>query len=476
MTDDDDTLCLNGINALTGEYLAPPRALAETAQMARGGAPAAGLAGWFRGLVKRMTGGGKSYGLPADVNPIKIEEAGWGVVFPAGTPDAVRDALRPLLALRTQQAGVLYKELDWRQGEGRESWLARFGAHGADVEPARVPYYLLLVGNPDVIPFEFQYELDVDYAVGRIAFDDAADYGLYATAVADYEAGGTVPAAREIVYWGTRHPADRATQLSADYLIGPLAAGEPAAGTVPAREPVVKKRGFGSRTLKGPDATRANLLDALRGPEHPALLFTASHGMGGWPKGDPRQLSAQGALLCQDWAGFGAVQPSHYLAAANLGPEFDFRGTVAFVFACYGAGTPRFDNFLQNPGAGPQEIAERAFVSALARRLLAGGALAVVGHIERAWGYSFQVPKVGAQLMPFRNFLGRVMDGEPVGHAMLDFGQRYASASVGLLNLLAPHQPGTKAATDSALVRLWVERNDAQNYVLLGDPAVRLRV
>jgi hypothetical protein len=198
--------------------------------------------------------------------------------------------------------------------------------------------------------------------------------------------------------------------------------------------------------------------------------------MGGWPKGDPRQLTAQGALLCQDWSGFGPVQPAHYVAAADLGPEFDFRGLVAFVFACYGAGTPRFDNFLQNPAVGPQEIAERAFVSALSRRLLAGGALAVVGHIERAWGYSIQVPKVGAQLLPFRNFLGRVMSGEPVGHATLDFSQRYATASVGLSNLLAPHQPGAKPPTDAALARLWVERNDAQNYVLLGDPAVKLRM
>jgi hypothetical protein len=28
---------------------------------------------------------------------------------------------------------------------------------------------------------------------------------------------------------------------------------------------------------------------------------------------------------------------------------------------------------------------------------------------------------------------------------------------------------------DRALVNAWIERNDAQNYVLLGDPAVRVR-
>jgi hypothetical protein len=29
--------------------------------------------------------------------------------------------------------------------------------------------------------------------------------------------------------------------------------------------------------------------------------------------------------------------------------------------------------------------------------------------------------------------------------------------------------------TDRDLVACWLERNDAQNYILLGDPAVRIR-
>ena len=54
----------------------------------------------------------------------------------------------------------------------------------------------------------------------------------------------------------------------------------------------------------------------------PAVLLTASHGMG-WPKGHANQLAAQGALLCQDWTGFGAVQPSQYLAAADVADDGD---------------------------------------------------------------------------------------------------------------------------------------------------------
>jgi hypothetical protein len=149
---------------------------------------------------------------------------------------------------------------------------------------------------------------------------------------------------------------------------------------------------------------------------------------------------------------------------------------VAFAFACYGAGTPRYDNFLRDPGRGPVEVADAPFVAALPRRLLAGGALAMVGHVERAWGYSIQPPGVGPQLLPFRNLIGRVLAGEPVGHATQDFSQRYATASAELANQLDPAQPGARRPADEDLAWTWVERNDAQNYVVLGDPAVRLRV
>jgi hypothetical protein len=62
-----------------------------------------------------------------------------------------------------------------------------------------------------------------------------------------------------------------------------------------------------------------------------------------------------------------------------------------------------------------------------------------------------------------------------VGLATKDFSDRYAAASLRILNLLSGT---TKAQPPRAaeMAALWVERNDAQNFVLLGDPAVRIRV
>jgi hypothetical protein len=45
-----------------------------------------------------------------------------------------------------------------------------------------------------------------------------------------------------------------------------------------------------------------------------------------------------------------------------------------------------------------------------------------------------------------------------------------------LLNKLDATLAMAKRPTDLDLAWIWVERNDSQNYVVLGGPAIRLRV
>jgi hypothetical protein len=469
----DAVLHVNGMNALTGQYLVPPVPLSEVACLARGTPVPAAQASWLRKVAAWITN--RPFALPSEVDdPNDLSQVGWAAVFSKSIPAAVREALKPLLDRRARQAKDLFKILEFEPGETREGWLGRHHVHGADVVPDKVPFFVLLVGDPTDLPFDFQCLLDIDYAVGRLAFDHPEDYGEYARAVVEYETASCVPTAREVVYWGTRHDLDPATEMSADGLITPLNAAWPKPG-----DPTLTARfGFGSRCLLAHEASKANLLDVLHGRTKPvpALLFTASHGMGGWPKGDKRERPANGALLCQDWPGFGSCKPTHYLTAAEIETDARLLGMVAFVFACYGAGTPQFDAYLKKPEGGPREVAAAPFVSALGQRLLAGGALAVVGHVERAWGYSLANAQVGPQIQPFRNLIIRLLRGERVGQLTLDFSQRFATYSADLLNMLDPSRPGSVKPADADLVGHWIERNDAQNYVILGDPAVRLKV
>ena len=126
------------------------------------------------------------FGLPFNVDFNKLEEAGWGIVFHEDTPQEVRAALAPLVAARRGQAKTLFKELDYKKGEQTRDWYQRQGISVGGMDPEIVPYYLLVVGPPDLIPFEFQYLLGIEYAVGRLAFDAAAEYEHYARSILAY--------------------------------------------------------------------------------------------------------------------------------------------------------------------------------------------------------------------------------------------------------------------------------------------------
>ena len=470
----------NGINGDTGNYLFDPLSMAGAAALARGNAfrDDDAAKSWIVKFLERMKN--PIRGLPDEVDPTDVSQAGWAVVFHSQTAQAIRDAVQPLIDHRRAQVPAdRCKVLEYCSGQGMQEFLKAYGVYPGSVAPGSVPYYVLLVGDPELIPFQFQFLLDIEYAVGRICFDTADQYRQYADSVVEYEKAEQVAAGREIVYWGPRH--DPSTTLSADYLISPLYDGVQEAADRDARgESVATRNGFGSRCFAADQATRDALLRILRGTSEaatPAMLFTASHGLGWLAEqvGHDRQRGENGALFCQDWPGEGPVSMEHYVTGRDIGDDAQLHGLVAFMFACFGAGTPEFNHYLKQRDH-QQRIAERPFVAALPQRFLShpnGGALAVLGHVDMAWSYSFKPPKIGQQLQPFRNLIGRILSGQPVGHSTKDFSERYAALSAELLSTL---DSNGSAVSDARLARMWIERNDAQNYILLGDPAARIRV
>jgi Peptidase family C25 len=465
---------VNGINFETGQYAVPPQPIDEIAKriFQRPGLDK------FSDVHAEHD---RSFGVPFGVDLDQPPQAGWGIIFHPDTPQDVRAALAPLVAHRRQQIGDLVKELDYRRDEQMRDWYRRHGVSPGAVDPAIVPYYLVLIGGPELIPFEFQYLLGVDYAVGRLTFDTAGEYERYVRSVIAYETARTIPNGREIAYWGTRHPGDSATNLSAALLIDPLANGLADGGLLKVPIHADPKVNYQRKLMAADSATKANLLDLLHQAKPPAMLFTASHGMQ-LRSGQSAQATTQGALLCQDWTTFGSVKPSHILAAADVLDDANVNGMVAMIFACFGAGTPDADQFLMDlsqAGNAPT-LAPKPFISALPRRLLThpnGSALAVIGHIDRAWAYSIQAPKTaGPQILAFRNSLGFLMTGMPVGYVLSgQFSSRFSALSAALLSATSPTAPPAIRLPDRDLVTAWIQRNDAQNYVLLGDPAVRIR-
>jgi hypothetical protein len=338
------------------------------------------------------------------------------------------------------------------------------------------PFYLLLIADPAVVPYEVQYLLDVQGAVGRLWFGAVEPYAAYARSVVEAEGRATSAEALGVGLFGVRNADDPATQLSAQHLIAGL---QQHLGARP-EDPV-------RASLIGPEATKSALHSLLHGGAAPGLIFTASHGMG-FPSGHALQRRHQGALLCQDWPGprlwKEPIPTDHYLSADDIAEDADLCGRVLFSFACYGAGTPQKDDFFRRARDPVRaDIAPAAFQAELPLRLLGRdkGALAFIGHVERAWGYSFLWRGVGranggvgdALITTFTSTVDALLAGKPVGVAMDVFNLKYAQFATWLTAELEEIDFG-RTVDPAALVELWTCHNDARDTVIIGDPAVCL--
>ena len=469
----EELLYFNGVNGATGDYGLPPMTGGELTKFIQGEVPPENLDELkWRYQQKDQA----LFGVKEGVDPKNLAEAGWGVIFAHDADPAIKEALSELLDLRQEEAGPYFKiyeggDKGYRPDETKSKFLARHGAGPGPADPEKVPYYLLIVGSPEAIPYLFQYQLDVQYAVGRIHFETPQEYANYARSVVEAETGA-VKLPRQASFFGVANPDDKATQLSVEHLV----------------EPLFKKLKKGKSDWKATGflkdkATKAQLGRLLGGDQTPALLFTASHGME-FPLGDTRQIPHQGALLCQDWPGpnewrgKGAVPQDFYFAGDDLTNEASLLGLLTFHFACYGAGTPLNDEFSKQAFKERKAIAPHPFVAGLPTKLLShphGGALAVVGHVERAWGYSFLWPDAGEQTTVFESTLERLLDGHPVGSAIEYFNERYAELASDLSVELEEIEFGKKVDPYD-LAGMWTANNDARSYVIIGDPAARLPV
>jgi len=464
--DDPGDSRASGVNARSGEYLAPALKATTLSAIAEGRelTEAEKLE-----IKRRQQAGAATLGVAAGIDENDLAQTGWGIVFAADEPrvDELLAALEPLRRLRAAQSGPLFKVFRGSDGLQRDEagweFLGRHGAGPGPVDPELgVPFYLLFMGDAAHLPFEQQCEIDVRHAVGRLDFEGLDDLAAYAERVAAGEQHPMAPSASRAVFWGTRNAGDIATQRSARHLIAPLA-----------RDFAQDWPTWNVEGLVADAATKVALRDALHAEQPPNLLMTASHGAG-YPSGDSDQREWQGALVSQEWGG--PLMPGKLTRDMLLGAE-DIKaarldGLIAFLFACYGAGTPEADQFLPEAVTGVSRIAPSPFTARLAQRLLARGAAAMVGHVERAWTHSFLWPLAGAQRTAFSALLTSLVGGTRLGAAMEYFNNRYAELATALLSEL--RRPKGMVDRDEKIAFLWTASTDARNYVILGDPAARL--
>jgi hypothetical protein len=425
-------------------------------------------------------------------SPNNLEAQRWGVVAPAGPAgDRMLEAIAPLIRLREREQDAparVYRVAAGMSAAEASRWREREYLFDGTPEEER-PRYLLLLGDLDEVSIEFQHVLGSEALVGRAHFsteDGAPDlrrFEAYAHKVVRFAQREPTGAASPMLFF-TASDQTAATSIAHTSLVSPCIS-------------LAQKLGASESSLldvreaECSDAGVRGLLDAAAAAEQ-GVLLSVSHGLGaprrGWASA-AQQRAKQGALSM----GSGEVLSAEALQGARFLP-----GGMWFCLACFGAGTPRESAFhrwlsvLAERGAyegRPSDVlrslpkpGERPFVAALPQAALANpeGPLAVIGHVDLAWTYSF-VDEASGESRASRIFsvLKALSRRSRAGVAMSALARHYRAANE---DLMANHEadltarpPGAAAGEDAARrAHTWMRRNDLRGYVLLGDPAARL--
>jgi hypothetical protein len=237
--------------------------------------------------------------------------------------------------------------------------------------------------------------------------------------------------------------------------------------------------------IMGDEAIKDNLLDAL-GERNPAFVYTASHGLGATDQSDEVQRRFNGAICCQRE---GHDFLASLVTAEDIPADEPFlEGSVFFQFACFGYGTPAESEFEHWFSGTPKRYTDEDFVAALPKRLLANpqGPIAFIGHFDTAWLHGFDDPddphmleRWNSRMAPFVQATKKILKVQPVGLAMDDMNKRYDICNAIITNTYDRDRRGrldwTRALRQKFL-DTWITRSDAQDYLIFGDPAARLRI
>jgi hypothetical protein len=409
-------------------------------------------------------------------NPNELSRQRWGLVAPAGPEgDRLLALIEPLRRERQAAQGDEPVRVYRIPAEGKEKrdgpYAARWKKHvfrSESVPEQALPRYLLLLGDLDQIPLEFQQVLSTDAFVGRLAFPSDEGYAAYVAKVLRWE---RAPAHEERarLLFHTSRDGTSATDIGHRWLMQPSAAAcreQQQRGDFPNAE-ILELNGEGSASLQ-------QLLDHAAQPE-PSVLLTLSHGLRASKK-DARAL--QGALT---------LPGGRYLTGAELKTNAFLPGGIWFCFACFSAGTPErsaYAHWLRelheedlDALSEPLPEGERPFIAALPQAALANpeGPLAVIGHVDLAWSYSFK-NQGRRTISPYLGVLKTLAEGGRVGVAMQALLRYLNETSAELTILYNNHylNGSQRPPAPETWASLWMLHQDLAHFVLLGDPAVRL--
>lgn len=410
-------------------------------------------------------------------DPGDPRQAGW--TFLVNAEDPRRNEIETILEPLAKHRGMVNpKEPLLFNNASSDEWFdwLHDNYYALELEGKKTPQFILIVGGPEQVPFLFQSILDTVANVGRVDFDNLDDLQSYVNKLIRLETAEKPIVKNEAILFAPDGGLHDPTYFSRKYMVEPLA------------EHLRDKLGIKVHALIGDEATKANLT-ALLSTSQSAFVYTASHGLGAMKESFEFQKRYNGAICCQHQK---SLTRDDLFSADDVTLAQPFlEGSVFFQFACFGYGTPAqsdYAHWLPEEGGIPKQYTKADFIAALPRRLLAHprGPIAFIGHLDTAFLHAFvdvETPHIlerwHTRISQFVKAVNQILKVQPSGLAMHDMNMRYAVCNALITNTYDRERRGKLKWTDqlrSTFLDNWIIRGDAQNYMIFGDPAARLRI
>jgi hypothetical protein len=416
---------------------------------------------------------------PPDMRLWADDKVGWGLLLPEneGISEADRaratDAPEPIQALLASRPGSAV--FRWR-ADSNHRWIYRYyadrarevrpivGAGPRGNGPGRLPYYLLIYGGPNEIPWSAQYVLSQPCFVGRLHLKGEALERYVTTLMAGWPGSACQP--DHPVVWAADDGSGDITELMRKVIAEPIHQELSADSQI----------GANASLDTGAQATIDRLKSQLS-QQRPALVVSTSHGL-------TAPLAPAGAMAGQ--LGVPVDSAHKVLDPGDLLAAWEPDGAIWYAHACCSAGSDSRNSYSDLvPAASPvgqiltAVAAVGPTISPLPTALLSAKKplRAFVGHVEPTFDWTLRAPENGAELtdsiveaMYRRLFRAKP---EPISMALnrtyRHVGELLAQHAQALKDI-ALNLPGSRVAA----VRLQLTALDRQSMVVLGDPTVAL--
>ncbi len=410
------------------------------------------------------------------------EDVGWGIVLfdddevpvdqrhtAAGAPDCIQQlvaarANAPVFRFDPRApAGFLFR---YNEDGTRSAPIMDAGAKRGR-RPGELPWYMLIVGGPLMIPWWVQYHLNLVAYTGRLALEGEALENYVSALMCDWPESKAQR--QQPVVWSTDLGQKDITWLMSQVVADQVAA---------AYEGDAEIAPGALRRIKKDDATGANLVAALA-DANPALVITTSHGKTG-PLDSPGQMLETLGMLVD--------QSGDVLAPNDLLGSWSPDGGIWYAHACCSAGSDRASRFvdLVPDGSSVQDVlkavaALKDNVAPFPQALLGASKplKAFIGHVEPTFDWTLRHPATrqvltGGIVSALYNELFQAKP-VPVGMAM-DAVYRAVAGQQNIANQLRNEANDVTKRENARkeMIRAQLLAHDRQSMVILGDPTVTL--